>query len=408
MRLVEFIRTEAHLIIAEWESFAETLTPAATSMTPKALRNHITEILAFIAADIESQQTDLEQFDKSHGRKIRSTGYSAAETHAALREAGGFNMNQMVSEYRALRASVTKLWKKTITSPTDQDIVDLIRFNEAIDQELTESISFYSQKLEGAKTLFLGILSHDLRNPIGVTRMSATLALHIGDINERQKMLLSQIVNSADRAIGIVNSLLDLTRARLGAGLPVIIADMNIGFVSRQLIDEMRMMHSNRTFILQVSGDTQGEWDKARIGQVLSNLLGNAVQYGFRDMPVSVAVEGRPDEVTICVHNDGVPIPENKIDGVFDALTRGLGEDRGKTEMPSLNLGLGLFITKEIVTAHGGILEVTSSEKAGTRFTAHFPRKRTSAATPSPNKPSCCPQAPALAGNAWISNLRSK
>jgi signal transduction histidine kinase len=282
----------------------------------------------------------------------------------------------MVSEFRALRASVTKLWKAQLTNANNTDVSDLIRFNEAIDQELTESICFYSKKLEHSRDLFLGILSHDLRNPLGAARMSAVLALHMGDNNERQKMLLSQIVNSTDRATEIVSHLLDLTRARLGAGLPVIKARMDIGFVSRQLVDEMRTMHPNRTFTLKVSGDTQGEWDKARIGQVFSNLLGNAVQYGFTDLPINISIEGHSDEVTICVHNDGVPIPSNKIDRIFDSLTRGVSEDNGE-QSKSINLGLGLYITKEIVVAHGGTLDVVSSEKDGTSFTAHFPRKAT-------------------------------
>lgn len=108
-------------------------------------------------------------------------------------------MDQMVSEFRALRASVTKLWCAQLVEPTDQDISDLIRFNEAIDQALTESISYYSRKLDRSRNLFLGILSHDLRNPLGAMLMSAQLILKIGALNERQTMLISQIIASAGR-----------------------------------------------------------------------------------------------------------------------------------------------------------------------------------------------------------------
>ena len=143
-----------------------------------------------------------------------------------------------------------------------------------------------------------------------------------------------------------------------------------MAFVSRQIADEMRAMHPARTFNLEISGDTEGEWDKPRIGQVFSNLLGNAVQYGFTDLPISIAIKGDSKEVSLSVHNDGVPIPTAVIGGIFDSLTRGRNSDRPG----SMNLGLGLYITKEIVSAHGGSVGVTSSEKDGTTFTARFPR----------------------------------
>jgi hypothetical protein len=110
MRLAAFIRQNSGEIIAEWEHFAQTLVPAAEGIMPLSLRNHISYILAFIADDIESSQTDAEQLKKSRGEKPKDLRDSVAEIHAALRQAGGFNLDQMVSEYRALRASVTKLW----------------------------------------------------------------------------------------------------------------------------------------------------------------------------------------------------------------------------------------------------------------------------------------------------------
>lgn len=372
MSLPVFIRNNPDPIITEWESFARTLVPASEGMSPLSLRNHIKDILIFIADDVESAQTAAEQFEKSHGEKRPSPKDSAAETHAALREAGGFNLNQMVSEYRALRASVTKLWETQLAEAVPQAVSDLTRFNESIDQALTVSISYYSRKLEYSSDLFLGILGHDLRSPIGAILMSAQLTSHVGALNERQMMLNAQIIASAGRATAILDCLLDLTRARLGRGLQVVKAPMDMAFVSKQLVDEMRAAHPSRTFTLEVTGDAEGEWDKPRIGQVFSNLLGNAVQYGFTEMPIRVTVRGTEKDVLLSVHNDGVPIPPNIVAGIFESLTRG-SKDSGD-QPKSTNLGLGLFITKEIVAAHGGTIGVTSSEKDGTTFTACFPR----------------------------------
>jgi hypothetical protein len=200
--------------------------------------------------------------------------------------------------------------------------------------------------------------------------MSAQLAEKIGVLNERQKMLISQVVVSAGRATEILDQLLDLTRARLGSGMRIIREPMDMAFASRQLVDEMRALHPDRTFTLDISGDTSGEWDKPRIGQVLSNLIGNAVQYGFSDLPVGITIKGGLKDVSVAVHNEGVQIPPDVIRVIFDSLVRG-GADEGDT---STNLGLGLYITKEVVTAHGGTIGVTSSEKSGTTFTARLPR----------------------------------
>jgi signal transduction histidine kinase len=366
------LREHSAQIIAEWENFARTLVPSTEEMSPLSLRDHINYILAFIADDIDSSQTDAEQLEKSHGEKPKGSMDSVAEIHAALRQAGGFNLDQMVSEYRALRASVTKLWGAQASEPVAESIADLIRFNEAIDQALTESISYYSKKVDHSRNLFLGILGHDLRNPIGAMLMSAQLTEKIGLLNERQKMLISQVVTSAGRATGILDQLLDLTRTRLGSGMQVIREPMDMAFASHQLLDEMRALHPDRTFTLEISGNTEGTWDKPRVGQVLSNLIGNAVQYGFKDFPIRVAVSGELKDVSLSVQNRGVPIPKNLIGSIFEALIR-VDADGG--DYPnSPNLGLGLYITKEIVSAHGGTILVTSSEKEGTAFVAHFPR----------------------------------
>jgi signal transduction histidine kinase len=236
-------------------------------------------------------------------------------------------MDQMVSEYRALRASVVRLWTEGLTEVRIGELSKLTRFNESIDQELTESISFYMETLDRSRNLFLGIVGHDLRNPLGAAKMSAQLALHLGPLNERQTMLMSQVVSSAGRATEIVEHLLGLARSRLGSGLPIIKQHMDVGFVTRQLVDETRVIHPGRKITLEVSGDTEGEWDKARIGQVSSNLLNNAVQHSFKDMPISVTIKGSTKEVVLSVHNDGVPIPPMVMVRIFDSLVRGAGED---------------------------------------------------------------------------------
>jgi signal transduction histidine kinase len=373
MRLAEFIRSHMEPIIEEWDGFARTLAPAADHMSPVALRNHIRQILDFVVADMGTGETTAERVKKSRGEKPEASYPSAAEIHASLRYDGGFNMDQMVSEYRALRASVVKFWNASNPGIADKYIDDLTRFDESIDQALTESIRDYTRKLELSRNLFLGILSHDLRNPLGAIAMSSELTVKIGPLNERQRMLQSQISESTNRALEIVTNLLDLTRARLGSGLPIVREPMDMSFVANQLVDEMRAIHPAREFVLKISGQVTGIWDKARIGQVFSNLLGNAVQYGFRGTPITVRVEGIPDGIAICVHNEGVPIKPDAVPGLFDAMTRAQSNEDTKSRPVSTNLGLGLYISKEIVTAHGGTIKVSSSENDGTTFKVFLP-----------------------------------
>ncbi len=375
MRLAHFIRANTIPIVTEWENFAKSMAPAGDHTGSLAIRDHIDQILDFIIADIDSPETDAEQIEKSRGQKAEAPYPSAAEVHASLRYDGGFNMDQMVSEYRALRTSVVRLWKASRTSMSMEDVDDLTRFNEAVDQALKESIADYSKKQELARGLFLGILGHDLRNPLSAISTSASLLPRFGTLSTRQVMLQAQIAQSSGRATEIVEKLVDLTHSRLGSGLPIIRMPMSMGLMSHQLVDEMRAIYPQRKFDLEVSGDVVGVWDKARLAQVFSNLIGNAVQYGFRSAPIGIRVEGTPHEVIVSVHNEGDPIRPDMLDQIFHALTRGRPLRALESGTVSANLGLGLFISKEIVTAHGGEIQVSSSQENGTVFRASFPRE---------------------------------
>jgi signal transduction histidine kinase len=374
-RLSVFISENIESIVGEWEDFARTLTPNSTNMTSLALRDHIHQILEFIISDIKSAQTPKEETIKSRGLKSRNPAATAAETHAALRLTGGFNIEQMTSEYRALRASVIKLWRRKSFFIDDEDFADLTRFNESIDQALGESVSYYTHEVFFSKDLFAGILGHDLRGPVQAITLSAELMLHMGTPGDRQKMLTQNILDGSERMGALINNLLDVTRARFGAGLSIFRVPMDIGFVAHQIVDEVRIVHPSRTLVLSISENLRGEWDKARIGQVFSNLIGNAIQYGFRDAPISITVTDDAEAVTLAVHNKGLPIPPDKIGTLFNPLSRARPDE--KTDMGSMNLGLGLFITREVVQAHGGTIQVTSTEESGTNFTVRLPRAKT-------------------------------
>lgn len=373
--LAEFIRQNVAPITVEWISFAKTLTPASEGMTKLALQDHIEEILTFVADDLESPQTQRQQAAKSRGLGPAESelAKSAAEIHAALRLSDGFNIDQMVSEYRALRASVVKQWISRCPRLESTDLNDLTRFNEAIDQTLAESVAHYTKEVEQARNLFLGVLGHDLRNPLGAASMTAQRMLQKGDLDARQTSFTSQIVSTVSRATQIVNDLIDVSRSAFGNEMPIAKARMDIGDLAQRLVDEMIVLSPNRAIELVVSGDTVGDWDGGRIGQVFSNLIGNALQHSSGQSPVTVAIQGNLEEVILSIHNSGPPMPVEKLKGLFEAGNNGRG--RGSDVPGSFNLGLGLFIVRKIVMAHAGDITVVSTAEAGTTFIVTLPRR---------------------------------
>lgn len=369
--LAEFIRQAPQQIITEWVDFAKTLRPASESMTELQLKDHIKQLLEFVADDIESSQTAREQVIKSKGKAPdEPLLYSPAELHAALRLNDGFDLDQMVSEYRALRASVVKLWTASKIVLDNDDVKDLTRFNEAIDQAMTESISHYTKTMGDSRNIFLGILGHDLRTPLGAASMSAQLLGRLGTLNEKQTLLATQIVNCSARASQIVSDLLELTREGFGTEFSLNKTPVDLRIVGEELTEELKAF-SSRNIILKITGDTKGEWDKSRIGQVFSNLIANAVQYSTTDSTITVSIKGSVEAVDIRVHNIGAPISPEKQRRIFDPLKRGL---TNIAQSYSENLGLGLYITKRIVETHNGTIEMVSNEKEGTTFIVQLPR----------------------------------
>ncbi|WP_342378582.1 hybrid sensor histidine kinase/response regulator [Myxococcus stipitatus] len=218
---------------------------------------------------------------------------------------------------------------------------------------------------------FLGILGHDLRNPLQAISGNASLLLRHGGLSEPQRKAINRISISADRMARMINDLLDFTRTRLGAGYVLDRARMNLHEVLRQVVEELEVAHPRRQFELRLMGNGWGDWDADRIAQAASNLVGNAVQYSPEDTTVRVAVADAEDGVRVEVHNWGLPIPAERLTSIFDPFVR--AQDlRGARRN---GLGLGLYITHEIVRAHGGLVGVSSSSEAGTCFWLLLPRQ---------------------------------
>jgi signal transduction histidine kinase len=377
MRLADFILTNREPILAEWEAFARTCAPASGAMDIRALRDHANEMLTVIAADLKTPQDQLTQSEKSKGQ-TRARGPeqpTAAGEHGAGRARSGFTVEQMVAEYRALRASVIRLWTRAVGKLSATEVEDLTRFNEAVDQALAESVSRFDQSVEQAKETFLAILGHDLRTPLGAIHTSATFMLDTGELEEPHRTLTARIAGSAKRTVVMVGDLLDFTRSRLGGGIPVTREQMSLGKVVHDVVDEISAAHPGRLIRVEARDDQVGEWDCARVTQALGNLIGNAVVHGSEGTTVTVEVRGDDTWAAIRVHNRGAVIAPEQLDGIFNPMKARGASGKPRAQGPTGSLGLGLYIAERIVAAHDGRIEVESSEAHGTTFTVHLPRR---------------------------------
>jgi signal transduction histidine kinase len=376
MRLADFILANREPILCEWEEFARTCAPASGTMDVEALRDHADQMLTVIAADLQTVQDPLKQSEKSKGRARPEDpeATTAAEKHGAGRAESGFSVEQMVAEYRALRASVIRLWTKEKGELVPADVEDLTRFNEAIDQSLAESVTEYTQELDDSKEIFLAILGHDLRTPLGAIYTSARFMLELDELEEPHRTLLARIERSATRTVQLVGDLLDFTRSRLGGGIPITRAEVNLGRIVRDVVEEISAAHPGARIEVDTRVEERGEWDQARLHQALSNLVSNAVQHGTEGVTVHIEIAGEDEQVAIAVRNRGVAIPPDQIDGIFNPMKTRASPHKAAGGGPAGSLGLGLYIVERIVSAHGGRIQVESSEGSGTTFTVYLPR----------------------------------
>lgn len=383
MTLANLIRANMEHLLSQWEDFASTRLPAAKNMSKRALRDHAEAILLAIAEDIEVPQSLEEQARRGRGLGEQRGMDVPGETHGTLRVEEGFSIEQLVSEYRALRSSVLSRWESSLPTLDRAEHGEVTRFNEAIDQALAASMNRFSRKLESYRDLFLAILGHDLRNPIGAIHMSAVQLSRSEDPAVSRSG--QRILNSTRRMNRMVGDLLDLTRTRLGAGIPIARAPTDLAAVCREVLEEAQAQHPTRTLHLEAPGSLEGDWDSGRMAQVVSNLVMNAIQHGREDTPVTLQVQDEGLDVVLAVHNEGPPIPEPELDSIFEPLVRKTTSDADKKMASSL--GLGLFVVRQIVAAHNGDVRVTSSVEQGTTFEVRLPRRPPAHEQPAPLAP---------------------
>ena len=410
MRLADFILAHVEPILVEWEAFARSIWPGGgATPDPKELRDDAEGILRTTAADMASAQSPEEQEEKSrgngHGGQESNRVNQAARSHGRGRVVSGLSLEQVVAEYRALRASVLRLWRESKPSAHLEDLDDITRFNESIDQSLTQSLRAYEQQVERvrkallarqrashneaeranrAKDTFLAMLSHELRTPLNAI-VGWMSILRDRSCNELELAEGLEVIDRNTRAqVQLIDDVLDVSRIvsgklRMDIGPCELIEVINAG------VDAVRPAAQAREIAIDLELDpaaSHASCDAARIQQVVWNLLSNAVKFTPKGGRISVTLARVQSSLQIQVSDNGEGISPEVLPYVFDRF-------RQADSSPSRRiggLGLGLSIVKYLVEAHGGTVQAHSAgEGHGATFTVRLPVRAVSGGVAAPS-----------------------
>lgn len=373
MRLSSFIQSEIESILSEWDDFARQNAPAGSDLSDLVLRDHAKQMLLAIAADIETAQSGDEQTLKSQGLGGQVDAGSAASVHGCLRHRHDFSLIQLSAEFRALRSTVLRLWLPHVGTMSEGTVQEVVRFNEAIDQALAESIVAYAEASTQDRHLFLAVLGHDLRSPLSSMALTGEILARQG-LSPQQLAQLAQTVQRSSKVMkSMVDDLLGYTRTQLGKGLPITRAWCDLAEVLDAATGDARATYPQTHYELKITGEFGACYDRTRLHQLFVNLLVNAAQHGARSHPVLVEATTRQELNIVRITNQGTVIPEAALKAIFKPLVQLASDDASDTR-PKTSLGLGLFIAREIAEGHDGKVSVTSDAATGTTFTVELPR----------------------------------
>ncbi|WOD14361.1 sensor histidine kinase [Paraburkholderia kirstenboschensis] len=370
MTLSDFIEANLDGLIDDWADYARAMSPENSRLSAEQLRNSARELLTGIAEDMRGAQNRTQQREKSHGdRPDPDSDFNAiGRRHADDRLGHGFQINALIAEFRALRASVLVKWQQ-VSRLDAAAFEEMIRFNEAIDQMLAESVRQFAKRTERVRDLFAGVLAHDMRSPVGAISHSAHVLLRDENLSSSSMRAGASIQRSAERVKVMIDDLFIFTRTRLGDTLPVEPTQQDFGRICLDAADEVCAASPDARIEVQLAGKLAGICDGARMNQLVVNLLTNAVQHGSGAIRVRGAAEG--EQIILAVSSGGSPIPASALATLFDPLTRASPSPEHKRS--SRGMGLGLYICRCIANAHNGTIAVESDE-SGTTFTVSIPR----------------------------------
>jgi signal transduction histidine kinase len=356
MKLAQFIDQAREQIVAESVKYASELT-VLSGQGIDTWRDHLPLVLDAIARDLGQPQSRAHSIAKSQGRGLAPLSETAAQTHGLLRARSGLTIEQLVAEYRVLRSSVLRLWADA--HPPGPDVIeDTLRFNEAIDQAVAESVAFFSAEVERWRGILLATLGHDLRGPLNAMLLMAQLLTH-----EAREPALAEcaqgLLRNGRHMQAVLDSLLEYNKSTLGVGMAIDRTEVDLALLCQEEVDLLRAALPDAQIVFDARGETSGHFDGTRVRQALANLVFNAAQHGTAGTAIVVIVSGSGDAVEVSTENESEPIPATLLQNLFEPLRRYASAASGSGR----NLGLGLFIVREIARAHGGEVTVSMAQR---------------------------------------------
>jgi signal transduction histidine kinase len=353
--LSEHLRSHKREIAETWRSKARAELAELRVLDETNLIDHLPEFIDGLAKWTESAAGPV---DPAFG--------SLLEGHALQRLEYGIELATVTREYALLRSTILH---ELMSVPTVVGIGEpLIRLNEGMDAAIHAAVRRYTHVRDQVRDRFVGILAHDLRTPLSAIGMASAqiMATTTGPTDKHHR--LGMMINrSSERMSRMIEDVIEFARGHLGGGIPISLASSDLGEIVREAIDELRLAHPEREITLHLSGSLEGKWDRDRVLQLVSNLVGNAMHHG--EDPTTIAVREASDakSLVLTVNSHGNVIAADRLRHLFDPL-------RVETRKTRKGLGLGLYIVRQIALAHGARCEVASDESAGTTFTVHWPR----------------------------------
>ena len=376
MKLSDFIRSHTNEIVQEWENFARTCLPAAGTMDDARLRDHVVELVAFIADDMDSPQSYFEQAEKGQGRGPGSGADTEAETHAILRAADGFTIDQVMGEFRASRASILRL--RTKEPATQSEVVEITRFNESIDQMLSELVARHTKiiadelrQASREKDEFISTLSHELRSPVGAISTCSQILKGNGTNDPTVARVSDILARQTGHLARLLDDLLDV--ARISRKRMLLKLDTtDIRTCVQDAVDANSQLVGQKGQAIGVDMPSQPvsmRADCTRLAQVISNLVNNAAKYSPTGSTIKVSLTLETDHAVIDVSDNGVGIEPGLLSHLFDAF-----HDNHPGDLATQGLGIGLWLSRQLIEMHGGTITAQSEGRgAGARFRIKLP-----------------------------------
>lgn len=349
-RIGAYLRQRRDAIGAECARRIQARIPAAQGASHASLADPLPPLIDALADALDREEGAVPEV------------LAPARRHAQLRDEQAFGLREIVWEYAILRDVLLESIAASPDVPVEARPVfaTVQAVDHEVDRAVYEAIRQYVDARDRRRDLFAGMLTHDLRNPLHAARLTLSMMERRGRLDPEDAVALETARSYLVTVSKLVDELAEFMRARLGQGIPVNRAPMDLGGLVRDVFEEFRLAHADRRLVLVEAGALWASADRTRMTQVLNNLLGNALKHG--EDPIEVAARSEGGSVVVEVRNRGV-IAEAVRDRIFEPFA---GREGG-------GLGLGLFIVREVARAHGGEVEVVT-EPGVTSFRVRVPQ----------------------------------